>query len=219
MKIKKTGLIIMALMLVLLGIACKAAVDEGDPIGIVDGAPLIDGEGNRYRTVVIGGRTWMAENFKGTITRDNQAVVGVHTYDNNAANSHQYGRLYTWPAALAAAPAGWHLPSNMEWDALISLFGGRGEAGGALKEVGTTRWHAPNTGASNSSGFSAVASGFRGPDGLFYALGEHGSYWGVSTGNQPLCVYLYHNAASVVVEGNPGDRESGIAFAVRYVKD
>jgi uncharacterized protein (TIGR02145 family) len=73
-----------------------------------------------------------------------------------------YGRLYNWYAANDSrhiASAGWHLPSTDEWDAMVTFLG-PSLAGGKLKESGTVHWNAPNTDASNSSGFNASGSGY-----------------------------------------------------------
>lgn len=54
-------------------------------------------------------------------------------------------------------PQGWHIPSLSEWNQLINYLGGPGIAGGKLKAL--TTWVSPNSGATNSSGFSALGSG------------------------------------------------------------
>ena len=209
----------MLLVIFLLGSNTSGeAINDTDTI--IYPSPLIDREGNSYRTIIIDGKTWMADNFKGTRGADGQVQPGIYAYNDQAANAATYGRLYVWTAANAAAPAGWRLPTAAEWEALIARFGGRSAAGGPLKEAGTSRWLSPNAGAANSSGFTAVGGGFRGPDGIFYALGEHGSYWG--TANQaslPYCIYLYNTTTQVSGGSDAEDRDSGIAFAVRYVKE
>jgi len=44
-------------------------------------------------------------------------------------------------------------------------------AGGQLKVTGTTYWTTPNTGASDTIGFSAYPAGRRGPSGTFAGIG------------------------------------------------
>lgn len=65
-------------------------------------------DGSKYRTIVVGSKTWMAQNL-------NFKSKGSECYDGNAANCALYGRLYTFEAATKACPSGWHLPENDEW--------------------------------------------------------------------------------------------------------
>ena len=48
-------------------------------------------------------------------------------------------------------------------------------AGGKLKETGTIHWLAPNTGATNESGFSAVPGGYRGQISMY--INTASSWW------------------------------------------
>jgi len=126
-------------------------------------------------------------------------------YDNLSGYSDTTGALYTWAAAMngfpgvdtipsgiqGVCPDGWHLPSDAEWKVLEMSLGmsqahadnydWRGsDEGGQLKELGFSKWEKPNTGASNSSGFTAVPGGFRGNKGVFYSLGQYATFWTTS---------------------------------------
>ena len=48
-----------------------------------------------------------------------------------------------------------------------------------MKETGTTHWLSPNTGATNSSGFTGLPGGTRFNSGTFFSGG--GGYWWSST--------------------------------------
>ncbi|WP_293895129.1 FISUMP domain-containing protein [Flavobacterium sp.] len=50
-------------------------------------------------------------------------------------------------------------------------------AGGKMKEAGTTHWLSSNTGADNSSGFTALPSGQRYNDGQFQFIGARSIFW------------------------------------------
>jgi uncharacterized protein (TIGR02145 family) len=64
------------------------------------------------------------------------------------------------------------VPTYNEWETLSTNVGGYN----ALKEKGTTHWQAPNTGADNSSGFTALPAGFRIDNGTFKFIGLNGFF-------------------------------------------
>ena len=127
-------------------------------------------DGQTYATVDIGSQTWMEENL-------NYVTVNSWTYNDNPATGDIYGRLYTYDAALTACPNGWHLPSDEEWTTLIDFLGGSSVAGGKMRETGTSHWDSPNSGATNSSGFTGLPGGIRSKYGSFEALGYNCVCW------------------------------------------
>jgi uncharacterized protein (TIGR02145 family) len=158
---------------------------------------VADIEGNVYRTIPIGNQVWMAENLKTGLFNDGSEIAlvtdnsswqsgtapGYSWYNNDVTNKERYGALYNWYAVNSAklCPDGWHIPENKEWTALENYLGGPQIAGGSMKETGTTFWYSPNTGASNNSGFTALAAGYRLADGSFFSLAFDGRWWTSST--------------------------------------
>jgi len=152
---------------------------------------VVDADGNVYKTVKIGDQWWMAENLR--VTHDPQGKpIKSYIFDNKPENEAVYGRLYSWDVAMngstqekaqGIAPDGWHIPDDADWDKLFETLGGKSAAGGKMKEKGTAHWQAPNTGATNLSGFSGLPAGGYSM-GLFEGLGVGTHYWS-STGNGP----------------------------------
>jgi uncharacterized protein (TIGR02145 family) len=69
-------------------------------------------------------------------------------------------QYYFVPGSRGLCPDGWHIPTNDEWYQLSTYLGGDVVAGGKMKEESYEHWKEPNTGATNSSGFTALGSGF-----------------------------------------------------------
>ncbi|MFM7106824.1 MAG: FISUMP domain-containing protein, partial [Flavobacteriales bacterium] len=89
-------------------------------------------------------------------------------------------------------------------------------AGGALKSVGVSYWET-NVAATNSSGFSALPSGFRSSNGSYSNAGFTGFFWtstDYSTGSAYSRI-TYYNTAELRSNGN--NKRSG--FAVRCVQN
>jgi uncharacterized protein (TIGR02145 family) len=144
-------------------------------------------DGKTYTTVQIGTQCWMAQNLNigqrigvGTDQTEN-GVIEKYCYNDLESNCDIYQGLYQWGEMLnyetssnsnpsgrqGICPADWHLPSYAEWTQLTNYLGGEMVAGGKMKETGTAHWLSPNTGATNSSGFTALPGGERSWPGYF----------------------------------------------------
>jgi uncharacterized protein (TIGR02145 family) len=159
---------------------------------------------------------------------------------NDENNVADYGRLYTWAAVMngssssstnpsgvtGVCPQGWHVPSDAEWMELEIFLGmstleaeqkfDRGtDEGGKLKS--TSYFWAPNTGATNESGFNAIPGGDRGSEGNFNYVGGFAVYWS-ATESYSQAAYirgLEYNKATV----NRWDHFKYYGFSVRCIKD
>ncbi|WP_072808451.1 fibrobacter succinogenes major paralogous domain-containing protein [Fibrobacter sp. UWR3] len=125
-----------------------------------------------YRTVEIGGRTWMAENMA-------WQEANSFCYDGNTHNCEIYGRLYVWGDAKNLCPEGWSLPSKGEWEELIKSVGDGSakKAGEALKT--NSGWKNDGNGT-DKYGFSALPAGFwsnYSGDGGYYGLEGAAHFW------------------------------------------
>lgn len=149
-------------------------------------------DGHQYEFVQIHNQIWMKENLAylpevSPPANGSPSSTYYYVYDymgssvlaaKETSNYQEYGVLYNLPAALTACPEGWHLPSDNEWTILIDYLGGESVAGGKMKEVGYQHWNNPNTGATNSSGFTGLPGGRRRDYyGDFVAIGNSGTWW------------------------------------------
>jgi uncharacterized protein (TIGR02145 family) len=200
---------------------------------------ITDVEDNAYYTITIGTQTWMAENLRTTKYSDQTPIPlvadvpewaslstpGYCWYRNDeAAFKTAFGALYNWYALDAATngnknvcPAGWHVPSDEEWNTLITFLGGDRVAGAKMKETGTANWQSPNAGATNESGFTALPGGGRYYEGTFSSIDSTGGWWS-STELLPATArgrYLYYNY-SLIYRGSGSKRDG---FSVRCLKD
>jgi len=197
---------------------------------------VTDADGNTYSTITIGTQVWMTENLKTTKYNDGTAILlvpqnyadyssttpGYCWYKNDAAtNKNTYGALYNWYAVNTGklCPAGWHVPTNAEWATLINYLGGEGVAGGKLKETGNTHWKSPNTGATNSSGFSALPGGEHFYDNNFFYLGDRGFWWSSTDNHFTDAGIMYLTSSESGVYNNYIWEDVRMSFSVRCLKD
>jgi uncharacterized protein (TIGR02145 family) len=94
----------------------------------------------------------------------------------------KYGYLYNCHALDNMSPicaSNARIPTAADWLVDIQGDGDQSLKGGPLKEIGTTHWLTPNTGATNLSGFNALPSGnkIRSTSNTFTNLGYYGTWW------------------------------------------
>ncbi len=169
-------------------------------------------DGQMYNTVKIGNQTWMVENLNFIPSSGD-----FWCYSDNAFGCSIYGRLYDWETAQSVSPDGWHLPSLAEWTTLINHYGGEDVASGPLKEAGLSHWNTPNTGSTNSSGFTALPGGERGNNGAFLDVGEYGNWWTSDELDATKANSIYMYFENDDVESSAKDKERGIS--VRCIRD
>jgi len=202
------------------------------------GMPLTDNRDNQtYETVQIGEQCWMAENLNiglrvdGTNDQTDDDTTEKYCYNNSEDSCNTYGGLYQWDEMMqyvttegvqGICPGGWHLPTDAEWCILeqevdptitCSSTGYRGvDGGGKLKESGTTHWSSPNTGATNSSGFTALPGGNRNTSGSFVEWSTGGYWWSSSNS---FFRFLSRDHAQVL----RGNLNKSFGISVRCLKD
>jgi uncharacterized protein (TIGR02145 family) len=202
-------------------------------------------DGQEYSWVEIGDQKWMAENLAylpsvvgpGRYSQTTPYYY-VYGYDGTnvtdakaTSNYTTYGVLYNWPAAMngetsstanpsgvqGVCPTGWHLPSDAEWTELTDYLGGESVAGGKLKEIGTTHWSSPNTGATNETGFTALPGGYCSHYYSFEFIGNYGYWWSATEDSTYYAHirYVYYNYSDVLSYFSNNYK----GFSVRCVRD
>jgi len=192
---------------------------------------LIDADGNVYTTVVIGDQEWMAEDLRVLHYRNGEAIPKVTGnaawgaltsgaycwYGNDSVTYLGYAVIYNWYAVNDSrnlCPDGWHVATNSEWATLITYLGGATTAGGPLKN--SLQWQSPNTGATNSSCFSARPGGWRTVGGTYLEVGQTNCFWtSTLSGTNPYYKKLIYNGAGVTE--STGTKVPG--YHVRCIKD
>lgn len=116
-----------------------------------------------------------------------------------------------------ACPDGWHIPSGAEWNVLFDHIGSY-NTGGQMKEAGTVHWKYPNTGANNSTGFTALPGGTR-VDGAtdFWQLNERGYWWSTYSSSVDKAFSYYLRYDKDYKGGYNASKNRG--FSVRCVMD
>jgi uncharacterized protein (TIGR02145 family) len=215
-------------------IALPNATSNGAVLTVKALVTVTDIDGNVYHTVTIGTQVWMVENLKTTKYNDGAAIPLVmdivtwaalttpgYCWNNNDAATYKdtYGVLYNWYTVNTGklAPAGWHVPTDSEWSVLATYLGGDSVAGSKLKEVGTTHWISPNTGATNETGFTALPGGYRNLFGAFFSIGGSGYWWSATVRDATYSWGrgIYYNGANVF----RFDYYNRSGFSVRCVRD
>lgn len=193
-----------------------------------------DIDGNIYLTVQIGDQTWLAQNLRVSRFRDGHAINHVadsiqwfktkehawRNFQNKSVYDSALGKFYNWAAVSdprGLCPAGWHVPSLKEYDKLILFSGGYKHAGGKLKVRGSRYWKIPNSGATNTSGFSALGGqSFLGSyDEL--TLGLTGEWWTSTPFNDDninVIILTHENSSASISKGSKSH-----GFSVRCIKD
>lgn len=185
------------------------------------GSDLVDSRNNKtYPTVQIGNQCWMAQNINigARATQNNNSIIEKYCYSNLESNCDIYGGYYIFNEALqysttapiqGICPTGWHVPSYNEWMILADYLKGTSTAGGTMKATGTTYWTAPNTGATNASGFKALPSGECAIcTSNWVDIKDKGKFWSSSQSStyNAWSIYLYYGSTKMTFEANSKTR-------------
>lgn len=169
------------------------------------GAMIMDPrDGEVYGTVRIGDQCWMSENLRHSISGQ--------TYIQNGEKNQKstMGFFYKWNAVVRdyACPAGWSLPTDVDFKNLKAYLNRDGNTNAGLKMKSGNMWSVTkdyqSTIGNNSSGFSAWGAGW------------YGSYMGTDA------FFLTHDNHYFQVEVEDTDLEgpsgtAGYAYNIRCI--
>lgn len=171
-------------------------------------------DGEKYPWVKIGDQYWLSKNLNYGVGFDDDSC-----YAEIAASCTVFGRLYTQAEATGGSDvcgggiAGMRVPTVADWNELEAFL--NPSAGGKIKST-SNLWDPPNTGATNSSGFSALPGGLQ-LGGVHTNGGVQGNFW-TSTSAAPGVFAARAVASSLTVFQKPnlaGDSR----LSVRCVSD
>lgn len=151
----------------------------------INGSVLDPRDGQKYKTIVLNGQIWLAENL-------NFEMEDSWQYMDNPNNGDKYGSLYTWQAAKQACLPGWRLPTDNDWKALGKTYGGYFD-GTNSKIIGDPRKAYKALTQGGSSHFNALLGGWHNAAGRYGDLGSSGSYWSSTEKDMETAWSYYFN--------------------------
>ena len=224
---------------------------------------VTDASGNIYHTVKIGNQIWMVENLATQKYNDGTAILNITTTAQvdtlTRGNYLNYpspndpklnGRLYNFYAVKSGklCPAGWHVPSEAEWQTLITTIGGADVAGRKLKQTttinstATLMWNIPFnpaiqrylkyealgnastsgfeiTDATNETGFTAFPAGYYYKTSNNYLDFHNSAAWWTSTESGAKTAKGCSLNYFSPKANLGGDNNKTVGLSVRCVKD
>ena len=184
-------------------------------------------------SIRINGKFWMVRNLNVEVFRNGDTIAHASSarawddawrsrkpawcfYESDPANGEKYGRLYNWYAVAdsrAMCPAGWHVPSDKEWLALIDFIYAKDT--GTSKKI-TLLW-AGGSDDNGGNGLAVTAGGFRMLNAEYRAKGKVGYWWGSTSIDEDGARHYLLNAEDGVLTRT--NYHKGNGFSVRCVRD
>ena len=187
-------------------------------ISVKGQAVIKDYDGNVYKTIKAGSQIWMAENLKATHYLNGEAIPNVKESkqwdaltsgaysdpSNKPEKAEKLGRVYNWYVIAderQVCPAGWHVPSESEWQVLV----------GYLAQT-------PGSKELNSKLFAVLQEDFRGYGGDFSGNGYGGGGWWSSTPAHTEIAY-FHGINYDTASKNRLEGRKNFGYSIRCIKD
>jgi uncharacterized protein (TIGR02145 family) len=189
--------------------------------------------GRVYRTVTIGGVTWLAENLDykfsgcGIGGSGTPSTPNAWYYNNDEASygidgTKKCGLLYNWYAVKllndnrSELIPGWHVPTNAEFVALANAVGGTKVAGTRLKALdGAADGSWPTSwGGTDDYGFGALPTGYYANG--FYYIDTRVYFWTITETGSNSAYSQFFNAGAAM---NQSSLQNYYGNSLRLVKD
>lgn len=151
---------------------------------------------NEYLEFSVANDIWMAENLNSDHFRNGDLILEARSdqewkdaidknqpawcyYDNDLTTGKKYGKLYNWWAIMdprGLAPAGFHIPSQIEW---LNLLNYKGE-----NAINNTTLFQEQTGRAidRVTLFAGKTGGYRLANGDYSGINSFGSWWSSTEG-------------------------------------
>jgi len=184
------------------------------------GQNLTDIRDNKvYPTIQLGTQCWMQKNLnygtkiQGTAEQTDNCMNEKYCYNDNAVNCSLYGGLYQWdelmaytntPGAQGLCPAGWHVPTQTEWNTLFTFYQEQALAGKPLQDSIFNGFRAKESGIV----YSNISWKFQGFATIYWTSNSYGTIKALSHGM---------NLQNFSVSDYYSNRSN--AFAVRCLRD
>lgn len=195
-----------------------------------DGIFVDERDGNEYSIVNLGGKVWMAQNFRYK-SRHSKTIQSDSEYWDNYGTEMDLklvGRLYNWEDANQCAPEGWRLATKKEWEALLEdvreKYGYNYISALFHKEAWIDSetcqgYRGLSRKPTNASGFGLMSPGYF-IDGKSWCWLTHGTYWIRNQFNQYVDTLFIGTDDDCEIKFSCTDLiERDTYFSVRYVKD
>jgi uncharacterized protein (TIGR02145 family) len=240
----------------------RCVINNSDTSGVVikmisNAGDVTDADGNVYQSVRIGNQVWTVENLRTTKYNDGTAIplitnptawsnltTPAYCFYYNTTNADSINKklvaLYNWYVVSPTnpkkiAPAGWHVPSDVEWYTLQNYLIAEGynwdgtTTGNKIAKAlaAKTDWSSSGTAGAvgnnqvdnNRTGFSALPDGsFHAFDGIFSRLSFDGYWWSATEDDTTYawCCYIFYYRENL---NGPGNINKHHGFSVRLLRD
>lgn len=168
----------------------------------------------KYPTFQFKGKTWLAKNL-------NYNLPNSWCYDNDPQICTEYGRLYTWEAAIRACSEigdGWRLPTDNDWEELITGFGGYLNIYESLvKGEPHKTYDALMSKSYNSFNGQLGGHGYGSEHKEFEGITESGGYWGSNELTFAKLANYYNLTSNKLLVKSFSSKSTG--YSCRCVKD